>query len=87
MAKTALLEVRDWMAYVTMNRTEKLNAINNEMLGDLFEAFTEAKENPDIWVAILTGARWAFGTGHDLPCRPRALDMDGSSDGEITGLE
>ena len=33
MAKTVLLEVRDRMAYVTMNRTEKLKAINNEMLG------------------------------------------------------
>ena len=45
MAKTALLEVRDKVAYVTLNRPEKLNAINNEMLGDLFEAFTEINDN------------------------------------------
>ena len=66
MANTVLLEVRDRVAYVTMNRPEKLNAINNEMLGDLFETFTEVKENPDIWVAVLTGAGRAFCTGHDL---------------------
>lgn len=66
MGDTVLLEVRDRVAYVTMNRPEKLNAINNEMLGDLFEAFTKVKENPDIWVAVLTGAGRAFCTGHDL---------------------
>ena len=66
MANTVLLEVRDRVAYVTMNRPEKLNAINNEMLGDLFETFTEVNENPDIWVTVLTGAGRAFCTGHDL---------------------
>ena len=66
MAKTALMEVRDKVAYVTLNRPEKLNAINNEMLGDLFEAFTEIKDIPDIWVVVLTGAGRAFSTGHDL---------------------
>ena len=66
MAKSVLLEVRDRVAFVTMNRPEKLNAINNEMLGELFEAFTEVKENPDIWVAVLTGTGRAFCTGHDL---------------------
>ena len=56
MANAALIEVRDKVAYVTLNRPEKLNAINNDMLGDLFEAFTEIRDNPDIWVVVLTGA-------------------------------
>ena len=62
MAKSALIEVRDKVAYVTLNRPEKLNAINNDMLGDLFEAFTEIRDNPDIWVVVLTGAGRAFCT-------------------------
>ena len=44
MANAALIEVRDKVAYVTLNRPEKLNAINNDMLGDLFEAFTEIRD-------------------------------------------
>ena len=47
-----LLEVRDRMAYVTMNQTEKLNAINKEMLGDLFEAWAGrafCPPGPGLW--------------------------------------
>jgi enoyl-CoA hydratase/carnithine racemase len=64
--ETVDLEVKDRVAYVTLNRPEKLNAINNQMLADLFDTFQEVKENPDIWVTVLTGAGRAFSTGHDL---------------------
>lgn len=63
---TVKLEVQGKVAYVTMNRPEKLNAINSQMIADLFEAFHEVRENPDIWAAILTGEGRAFSTGHDL---------------------
>ena len=66
MANTVLFEVRDRVAYLTLNRPEKLNAINNEMIGDLFDTFDEVKTNPDIWAAVITGAGRAFSTGHDL---------------------
>jgi E-phenylitaconyl-CoA hydratase/naphthyl-2-hydroxymethylsuccinyl-CoA hydratase len=66
MADTVLLEVRDRVAYVTLNRPEKLNAVNYAMIGDLFEVFDEVKDNPEIWVVLLTGAGRAFSTGHDL---------------------
>jgi enoyl-CoA hydratase len=63
---TVNFEVKDRVATITMNRPEKLNAINNEMIGDLFEAFYEVNTNPDIWVAVLAGEGRAFSTGHDL---------------------
>jgi enoyl-CoA hydratase/carnithine racemase len=66
MGNTVLLEVRNRVAYVTLNRPEKLNAVNNEMIADLFETFDEVNQNPDIWVVLLTGAGRAFCTGHDL---------------------
>jgi enoyl-CoA hydratase/carnithine racemase len=66
MAETVLLEVRNRVAYVTLNRPEKLNAVNYAMIADLFEVFDEVKENPEIWVVLLTGAGRAFSTGHDL---------------------
>jgi len=66
MGNTVLMEVRNRVAYVTLNRPEKLNAVNNEMIADLFETFDEVNQNPDIWVVLLTGAGRAFCTGHDL---------------------
>ena len=63
---TVKYEVKGRIATITMNRPEKLNAINNEMIQDLFEAFHEFNTNPDVWVGVLTGEGRAFSTGHDL---------------------
>ncbi len=63
---TVNFEVKDRIATITMNRPEKLNAINNEMIQDLFEALHEVNTNDDIWVAVLAGEGRAFSTGHDL---------------------
>ncbi|MBM3139043.1 MAG: enoyl-CoA hydratase/isomerase family protein [Chloroflexi bacterium] len=63
---TVKFEVRDKIATITMSRPEKLNAINNEMIQDLFESFHEVNTNDDIWVAVLAGEGRAFSTGHDL---------------------
>lgn len=59
-------QVKDHVAYITLNRPDKLNAINAEMRNSLFESFTEVRNNPDIWVAIITGTGRAFSTGADL---------------------
>ncbi len=64
--ETVKFEVVGRTAYITMNRPEKLNAINSQMISDLFDAFYEVNENRDIWAAILTGEGRAFSTGHDL---------------------
>lgn len=63
---TVIYEVRDRIAWITLNRPEKLNAINSDMREDLFEAFEDFSGNPDAWVAIITGAGRAFSVGHDL---------------------
>ena len=54
-ADSILLEVRDGIATITLNRPDKLNAINAEMRASLFEAFEDVERNPDVWVAIITG--------------------------------
>jgi len=59
-------DVRDRIARITMNRPDKLNAINIEMRAELFEAFEDVERNPDVWVAIITGNGRAFSVGHDL---------------------
>ena len=63
---TVIFEVKDKIATITMNRPEKLNAINNEMIRDLFEAFWRVNTDDDIWTAVLAGNGRAFSTGHDL---------------------
>ncbi|MBI2165100.1 MAG: enoyl-CoA hydratase/isomerase family protein [Chloroflexi bacterium] len=61
-----LYEKRDHVAHVTLNRPEKLNAINIEMRDSLRQAFIQVRDDPDVWVAIVAGAGRAFSSGHDL---------------------
>ncbi|HEV2369156.1 MAG TPA: enoyl-CoA hydratase-related protein, partial [Acidimicrobiales bacterium] len=51
---------------VTMNRPEARNALSGEMLQLMGEAWDEVNANPDIRVAVLTGAGGAFCAGADL---------------------
>jgi enoyl-CoA hydratase/carnithine racemase len=76
---TVEMDVNDRIATIRMNRPEKLNAINNEMIGDLHDAFARVREDPEIWVTIITGNGRAFSTGHDLVmggAGPRSFTTD-----------
>lgn len=69
-----LFEVTDKIATVTINRPEALNAMDPDTYRELSEAWIEVRDNPDIWVAIITGApspdrppeKQSFTTGADL---------------------
>jgi len=58
-------EVRDKLAYITLNRSEKLNAVNLSLFNELVSAFNRYDAEPDAWVAILSGRGRAFSAGHD----------------------
>ena len=59
----ALLTERDGHSLiVTLNRPERQNAINGEMLVRLYDACVEADTDPDIRTLILTGAGLDAGT-------------------------
>ena len=63
----ALLTERDGHSLiVTLNRPERQNAINGEMLVRLYDACVEADTDPDIRTLILTGAGGNFCSGADL---------------------
>jgi enoyl-CoA hydratase len=51
---------------LTMNRPEARNALSGEMLQLMSDAWDEINQNPDVRVAILTGAGGAFCAGADL---------------------
>ena len=60
-------EIRDRIAYITINRPEQRNAVNPTVRRALIEAFSDASVNPDVWIVILTGAGdRAFCAGGDL---------------------
>jgi enoyl-CoA hydratase/carnithine racemase len=61
-----LVETRDNIAIITLNRPERLNAISHKMLNELSNKMVEANEDPEIRCIILTGAGRGFCAGLDL---------------------
>lgn len=52
---------------ISINRPEKLNALNNQVFLDLDDALTAADQNPEIRVVIVTGVgEKAFVAGADI---------------------
>lgn len=65
--RTVLLEVEDNIATVTLNRPEARNAVNRDVLEGLRTAAEQILSEPEIRVAILTGAGdRSFCAGVDL---------------------
>jgi len=60
------LSVVDRVATITVNRPDKLNALNAETIGELGDAIDEIRTRDDIGGAILTGAGRAFVAGADI---------------------
>ncbi|MBI4499087.1 MAG: enoyl-CoA hydratase/isomerase family protein [Chloroflexi bacterium] len=61
-----VLEKRDGIARLTMNRPEKRNALSPELLRDLTTALDDVEADHDLRVVILTGSGSAFSSGFDL---------------------
>ena len=59
---------------ITLNRPEKLNAMNVDMLIELREAWIRYRDDDDAWVALLTGTGRAFSAGADLDEMKRWAD-------------
>ena len=54
--QTLLFEIRDGIAFVTVNRPDKLNALNDQVMMELGKAAERIASEPEIRGAILTGA-------------------------------
>ena len=65
--KEVLYEVKDGVAWITINRPEVRNAFREQTLDELTEAFSLTKNDPTIAVAVVTGAGdKAFSAGGDF---------------------
>lgn len=54
------------LAWITLNRPEKLNAINPKMVSELMSATDRAQINDEVRVIVLKGEGRAFSAGFDL---------------------
>lgn len=73
MSDSVLVEVQDRVATVTINRPDRLNALDSATNRKLAEVWTEIDRDDDIWVVVLTGSgEKAFCVGADLK-DPQAL--------------
>ena len=65
--KTLLYEKKDGIAVVTLNRPDKLNALNSTVYNELYDVFNEAENDDAVRVVVLTGSgEKAFGAGSDV---------------------
>jgi enoyl-CoA hydratase len=59
-------DVADRIATITVNRPDKLNALNDALVDELRTAIAEARRRPDVGGILLTGAGRAFVAGADI---------------------
>lgn len=64
--QTIILEKKENIGTITLNRPEKLNALNDKMAEELVDVFGVADKDDDIRVVVITGAGRAFSAGADI---------------------
>jgi 2-(1,2-epoxy-1,2-dihydrophenyl)acetyl-CoA isomerase len=64
--KCLLYEVKDGVATLTLNRPDRLNALGDTLRDDLQDALTQASDDPEVRVMIVTGAGKGFCSGGDV---------------------
>jgi Enoyl-CoA hydratase/carnithine racemase len=77
MYQNLIYEVKEGIAYITVNRPKALNALSSEVLDELYEAFTSANNDPLVQIVILTGAGKAFVAGADISQMVNLNTLDG----------
>jgi enoyl-CoA hydratase/carnithine racemase len=83
--ETILLDRKDHVTTVTLNRPDRLNALNMQMADELHNALAAEDQNDDTRVIIITGAGRGFCSGVDLrpgppPAEPRSATAPGMAD-------
>jgi enoyl-CoA hydratase len=63
---TLTYETRDRKAYISLNRPERLNAIDDVMPGEIRDAVERANADENVRVIVLQGTGRAFCSGYDL---------------------
>lgn len=74
--ETLLYDVADGICTITLNRPEKLNAFNTQMMNEMIAAFDATDDDDAVRVVIVTGAGRAFCAGADLSAGAETFNYD-----------
>ena len=77
---TIAYEVDGRVARITLNRPDKLNAIDRTMAAELLAGFRRVRDERAVGVVVLAGAGKAFCTGGDLTIFPSLADNQAALD-------
>jgi enoyl-CoA hydratase/carnithine racemase len=77
--ETLLYAVEDGVATITLNRPERLNAFNTQMMKDLIAAFDATDADDAVRAVIVTGAGRGFCAGADLAAGGETFNYDARS--------
>ena len=64
--ETLIVEMHDYVSYITLNRPDALNALNLTLLQELCDALEEADANDKVRCIVITGSEKAFAAGADI---------------------
>ena len=73
--ETILYEIEENILTITLNRPERLNAFNRQMLFELIDAVDKADEDDDVRAIIFTGAGRVYCAGADLSAGANSFDV------------
>jgi len=76
--ETIILKKQDHIATLTMNRPDKMNALNVQMLQEMVAAIEEVARDDDVRVMVLAAAGKAFCSGADLSDGGKAAGLAGT---------
>ena len=64
--ETIIVDTKDHVALITLNRPDAMNALNDRLLRELAEALREAQDNDKVRCIVITGSDKAFAAGADI---------------------
>jgi enoyl-CoA hydratase len=82
MEKTVLFETAGGVALITLNRPERRNAINQDLLVNLYNCIDRVAADIELRAAVITGAGTAFCSGLDLKAIATDNLLDPRGDGK-----
>jgi enoyl-CoA hydratase/carnithine racemase len=78
--ETLLYDLEDGIATITLNRPDKLNAFNTQMMKDIIAAFDATDADDNVKCVIVTGAGRGFCAGADLSAGAQTFDYSARSE-------